>query len=99
MNLNVDHINSNQWNSKLVCECVCCVCDIVYNYQQKICFFRRDLQDVDQLPECMIFYLNSIMTVVIEIEEELILEGRLHHKHNLVKSVYALFCFSFYFSW
>ena len=70
--------------------CVC-VCHIAYSYQQKFCFFRWDLQDVDQLPEYMIVYLNSFITVIIEIEEELIREGRLHHKHYLVESVCALF--------
>ena len=78
--------------------CVCArafvrarACDIAYNYQQKFCFFRWDFQDVDQLPEYMIVYLNSFMTFVIEIEEELMREGRLHHKHYLVESVCALF--------
>jgi len=46
---------------------------------------------VDQLPKYMIVYLNSFKAVVIEIEEELIREGRIHHKHYLVRSVCALF--------
>ena len=54
-----------------VCVCVC-VCDIVYNYQQKVCFFRWDLEDVDQLPKYMFVYLNSFKTVIIEIEEQLL---------------------------
>ena len=78
------------WTRARVCVCVC-VCDIVYNYQQKVCFFRWDLEDVDQLPKYMFVYLNSFKTVIIEIEEELSREGRLHYKHYLVESVCAFF--------
>ncbi|ONK72264.1 uncharacterized protein A4U43_C04F17540 [Asparagus officinalis] len=51
---------------------------------------RWDVQDVSKMPEYMIIYLHSFMSLIREIEEELCRKGMLHHKYYLAESIKAL---------
>lgn len=51
---------------------------------------RWDHEDVGHLPEYMIVYLTSFVSVIREIEDLLINKGMRHHMHYMIESVQAL---------